>query len=69
LQRATKTEKADTISDGSFALFGYQSSEKAKEKRKKRKPKRDLSNLTYFGCDKNGHVITLAQTGQEAGGA
>jgi hypothetical protein len=57
--RAAKTGKADTTSDSSITLFGQQSSDKWKKTKKNgRKGKRNSSNVTCFGCGKEGHVIT-----------
>ena len=49
--RATKAGKAEGTSDGNVALFGQQSADKGKGKRK-----RDLTDVTCYGCGKKGHL-------------
>jgi len=53
--RAAKAGKAEAISEGSVALFGQQPAAD-KKKMKKGKKKRDLTNVTCYGCGKKGHL-------------
>ena len=48
--RVTKFGRGEGSSDGNIALFGQQSAKKRKEKKK-----RDLADVTCYGCGKKGH--------------
>ena len=49
--RVTKSGKAEGSTDGNIALFGQQSADKKKERKKQ-----DLTDVTCYGCGKKGHL-------------
>ena len=55
--RVTKSGRGEGSSDGNIALFGQQSAEKGKEKKK-----RDLLDVTCYGCGKKGHLRRYCPT-------
>jgi len=59
-----KDGKAGGTSDSSLALFGQSASSSSKGKGKERK-KRDLRNITCYGCGKEGHVKAKCLDGEK----
>jgi hypothetical protein len=55
---SSKDGKGRHHSEDSIALLWTAVVREGEEEDQKRKPKRDLPNVTCFGCDKKGHVIT-----------